>query len=68
MRSDTIDRQKQIIKELEDQAEAKLFEFEKSLTSERNSLQLKIDDLKNKKTVIDKEKEELKIKNENLLE
>lgn len=68
MRSDTIDRQKQIIKELEDQAEAKLFQFEKSLTSERNSLQLKIDDLKNKKTVIDKEKEELKIKNENLLE
>lgn len=68
MRSDTIDRQKQLIKELEDQAEAKLFEFEKSLTSERNSLQLKIDDLKNKKTVIDKEKEELKIKNENLLE
>lgn len=68
MRSDTIDRQKQLIKELEDQAEAKLFEFEKSLTSERNSLQLKIDDLKNKTTVIDKEKEELKIKNENLLE
>ena len=68
MRSDTIDRQKQLIKELEDQAEAKLFEFEKSLSTERKRLQVKIDDLKNKKKVIDKEKEELKIKNENLLE
>lgn len=48
MRGDTIDRQKKMIRELEDQAENKLFDFEKSLTAERTTLQTKIDDFKSK--------------------
>ena len=43
MRGDTIERQKKLIKQLEEQAEARMFDFEKSLMNERTSLQLKID-------------------------
>lgn len=44
------------MKELEEQAEAKLFEFEKSLNSERNAFQIKLDELKTKTAVIEGEK------------
>jgi hypothetical protein len=62
MRGDTIDRQKKMIRELEDQAETKLFDFEKSLSADRNSLQVKIDELKAKNGLVVKEKEDLNIK------
>jgi hypothetical protein len=51
LRTDSIDRQKKLIKELEGQAENKLFEFEKSLTAERITLQAKIDEAKSKLVV-----------------
>lgn len=56
LRNDTIERQKKLVKELEEQAEAKLFEFEKSLNSERNAFQVKLDELKTKTAVIEGEK------------
>jgi hypothetical protein len=58
LRNDTIERQKKLVKELEEQAEAKLFEFEKSLNSERNVFQIKLDELKAKTAAIEGEKNE----------
>lgn len=68
MRSQNIERQKKLIKELQNQAEAKLFQFEKSLSTERNALQVKIDEQKTKKLALESEKEEMKNKNLVLLE
>ncbi len=68
MRSQNIERQKKLIKELQNQAEAKLFQFEKSLSTERNALQVKIDEQKTKKLALESEKEEMKNKNFILLE
>lgn len=42
LRTETIERQKQLIKELEDQAQDKLFDFQKSLSNERNQYETKI--------------------------
>lgn len=53
MRSENIERQKKLIKELENQAEAKLFQFEKSLSTERSALQLKIDEQKSKRLALE---------------
>lgn len=56
LRNDTIERQKRLIKELEEQAEAKIFDYERSLNAERSTLQLKIDDLNLKIVALESDK------------
>jgi hypothetical protein len=63
LRNDTIERQKRLIKELEEQSEARMLDFERSLTAERHILQLKIDDLNNKILSIEVEKDRIDQKN-----
>jgi calcineurin-like phosphoesterase len=63
LRNETIERQKRLIKELEEQAEARIIDYERSLTAERNALQLKIDDLSLKISALEGDKVGLAQKN-----
>lgn len=63
LRNDTIERQKRLIKELEKQAEARIIDYERTIAAERNTLQLKIDDLHLRMVSVEGDKQGLAQKN-----